>query len=775
MRKILLLIIFFSSTTTIIFSQSIRITGRLLDKEDLRSISNGIVLLDPGNKTTITDQNGGYSFSCSIGPKQISARVLGYQSTILKFIAKSDTVINIYLDVLPFELLVVTVTGEQERNITITPHGNIVITPSAMRETPKLFSEPDLLKSFQLMPGVLAGKEGSSDIYVRGGGAGQNIIMANGCYFFLPSHFLGMISPIDLDFLENSELFKDFFPAELGGGASSIISLRFKESESDTLHAQLRLGMLSSGITAGKNIPKLDLNISAGLKRGNYSIYTPILKWLGSEEIVEFLPSDKYAFYDVFTKIGHSSNKIGKIDYLFFGSYDKGDDENEITSKNADTVIFNLDRISTGWQSVVHAIQWELPQRIPFRWRLDLNYNRLQMERELFHQTERHALTKLVDINSTTYSFSPIVTTIGSDVIVSSINKHFPWTAGISGKIKSFSPNIISEIERGDQEIKHKIGGTTRTIESAAFFSLSYDLTDLLQLDAGIRLTNAYQKKALYMNPEPRLRLSYNLKRFLSPHSTYVRLSQFDHSVESSSTGLRTMLWVPVSKEFGPEKSDVVSAGFQGHIKNNIVWSLNGYLKKIKDMVDYKSGASFVYDTTFAELLESINGRAYGVEAGIIKSNGDLTGSISYTWSRSKREFYKPEGLIWIPSSADRPHNVSMSIKYHLQTRTSFGVNWVYQSGAPATIYEQEASYGEFYTTKNNIRYFDYHRMDVSLRQIIPKRNFSILIDLDVYNVYNRKNTFYFKKIFDWIENSYYYKNICLFPIMPSITISIVF
>ena len=195
------------------------------------------------------------------------------------------------------------------------------------------------------MPGVVAGKDGSSDIYVRGGGAGQNIILANGCYFFLPSHFLGMISPIDMDFLENAELFKDYFPAELGGGASSVISLQFKEPKSDTLHAQLRLGMLSSGLIAEKQIKKLNLNISAGLKRGNYSFYLPYLTKLVSEDVSKFLPGRDYAFYDGFIKLSHSSKKLGTITYLFYGNFDNGKEQNEISSKNADTIIFNLDRI----------------------------------------------------------------------------------------------------------------------------------------------------------------------------------------------------------------------------------------------------------------------------------------------------------------------------------------------------------------------------------------------------------------------------------------------
>ncbi|HKJ81618.1 MAG TPA: hypothetical protein VJ954_06305, partial [Ignavibacteriaceae bacterium] len=200
---------------------------------------------------------------------------------------------------------------------------------------------------------------------------------------------------------------------------------------------------------------------------------------------------------------------------------------------------------------------------------------------------------------------------------------------------------------------------------------------------------------------------------------------------------------------------------------------LDGYFKRSSGILDFKPGASFIFDTTFVDMVDRIHLRAYGIEAGIIKRTGKFTGSASYTWSRSKREWYAPEGLMWIPSTADRPHNLNITLKYYLKERTSFGLNFVYQSGAPATIYMHETSYGEFFETKNNIRYLDYHRLDLSFRQIIYERRLSISIDADIYNVYNRKNTFYFKKIYDNEEKRFYFKNVSLFPLMPSVTVTI--
>lgn len=113
------LVIIFSAGTAA-HGQSISVSGKLLDRETGRIISNGTITLNPGNRPVITNTAGEYFFTCTPGIKQISAGVLGYRSVTIDFRASSDTIINIYLEVLPFELNEVTVTGEQNKNVRIT-------------------------------------------------------------------------------------------------------------------------------------------------------------------------------------------------------------------------------------------------------------------------------------------------------------------------------------------------------------------------------------------------------------------------------------------------------------------------------------------------------------------------------------------------------------------------------------------------------------------------------------------------------------------------------
>ncbi len=774
-RLRIFLIIFFLSFNIITHGQTINISGRVYDKEEGNIINNGIIFLNPGNQTTPINQNGAYLINTLPGKKEITAQIMGYKRTTIRFVAFSDSIINIYLQVSPFELSGITILGDSIKNVEITPAGSFILTPASLRETPRLFSEPDLLRSFQMLPGVVAGKDGSSDIFVRGGGVGQNIILANGCYFFLPGHMLGFISPYDLDFLESAELYKDYFPAELGGGASSVISLDFKRPKSDSLSSQLRLGLLSSGITVDLPLVKPGLDITAGLKRGNYSIYAPLLKKIVSNEVSENLPPDDYSFYDGFFRLSRSSQKYGEISYLLFANYDKGKDIEKTRSQNADTIINYTSGLSNGWNNMVHALQWQLPENRLVRWKFNLNYNKISMGREIFMQTEKLVNgSNPVESSLVSYSFSPTINSIGSSAIVNIGDNASGILAGVTNRIRFYDPNnITTSILEGKKETNVFGESGRRVIEPAAFITYSVLFAEQFQLTTGVRVSGGIIDDAKFLVLEPRLRLAHDQGGPLSPHINYVRLSQFDHSVEGSNAGLRSMLWLPISEFLGPEISDVFSAGVQGQVNNNLIWTLDGYYKKTSGMVDFKPGASFIFDESLEDMLDRINGRAYGLEMGMVKMKGKLTGSASYTYSRSKREWFAPEGLIWIPSSADRPHNLNITSKYHFNARTSFGFNWIFTSGSPATIYMHETSYGEFFETKNNIRYFDYHRLDLSYRHTIYKRKFSFLIDVDIYNVYNRKNTFYFLQAYDEDEKRYYYKNISLFPVMPSLTLTL--
>jgi hypothetical protein len=752
--------------------QQITIEGKLIRNEDSNPVYGGVVTLNPGMYNSVSNQNGEFLFKTNPGRKELSTRVLGFKQSKISFVAHADTTMTILLEVDPFKIKEITIIGDSAKNIERSEHGNIIISRASLKEVPRYFSEPDLIRSLQSLPGVVPGKDGTTDIFVRGGSPGQNVFLANGCYFFIPSHLLGITSSFDLDFIDKTELIKDYFPSDIGGGASSIVKIDYRVAQHDSASLQLRLGLLTSGLAFQIPINKLGLGITGGIKRGNYSIYAPFLKTLLDKNISDFLPPNDYSFYDSYVRIIHSG-KMGVLSYVFMRNHDNGSKSSSTDSKSADTLLTSETGFVSSWTSRVHSLEWMLPVKGNTNWIFHLNFNQISVQRENFQRSEKYLSDNtLFESKYNSYRFSPEVINIGSKIFFIRAEKNYGYSGGIFYRFRNFTPNILAT------DFRDELSTITRFVqgylisEPAAFISGKLRLRPEWQVEGGFRMSAGITEKATFINFEPRIRLTHESSQNFSQHINYVKLSQFDHSLESSNVGLRSMLWIPITKEFGPEVSDVYSLGVNGQIKS-YAWSVDLYFKTMQGMVDFKPGASFLYATSINELLDKVRGRSYGLETFIVKRIGKLSGNLTYTFSRSKRDWYAPEGRICIPSLSDRPHNINIALKYYWKPRTSFGLTWVYSSGLPATMYIHNTLSGRWFETKNNIRYPDYHRLDLSARRVFKIKRTFINLDFDIANIYNRRNTFYLREVFDETHKTFIHKNVSLFPIMPSFSLSI--
>jgi outer membrane cobalamin receptor len=118
-----------------------------------------------------------------------------------------------------------------------------------IKALPVLLGEADVLKSLQLMPGVQSGSEGTSGLYVRGGGPDQNLILLDGVPVYNASHLFGFFSVFNADAISSVKLIKGGFPARYGGRLSSVIDIRMKEGNMKEFHGEGSIGNVSSKFT----------------------------------------------------------------------------------------------------------------------------------------------------------------------------------------------------------------------------------------------------------------------------------------------------------------------------------------------------------------------------------------------------------------------------------------------------------------------------------------------------------------------------------------------
>lgn len=261
---------------------------------------------------------------------------------------------------------------------------------------------------------------------------------------------------------------------------------------------------------------------------------------------------------------------------------------------------------------------------------------------------------------------------------------------------------------------------------------------------------------------------------------------------------------MPSTSGIPPEKSEQLAVGITESIDNvGISITIEGYIKKMNDLVTFKEGAAFFSGTAFWEDKIEKNGREHskGIEILLQKATGNTTGWISYTLSTSNRQFENINRGLKYPYTFDRRHDISIILKRKLNENIDISATWVYGSGLPVTLatgkYKAITSKEYFnnngsiysydfnaylYEGKNGFRMRDYHRLDVGINFYKEKRRGTRTWSLNIYNVYNRQNPFYY--YIDYPENSSTSAGDApqmkviqksLFPIMPTINYSFKF
>ncbi|MBK9389323.1 MAG: TonB-dependent receptor [Bacteroidetes bacterium] len=111
----------------------------------------------------------------------------------------------------------VTITAAKEEFVMAKKESvnAVKITPRKLEQLPGV-GERDVMRSFQLMPGISASNESSSGLYVRGGTPDQNLVLYDGFTVYHVDHLYGFFSAFNSNALKDVQLFKGGFESKFG-------------------------------------------------------------------------------------------------------------------------------------------------------------------------------------------------------------------------------------------------------------------------------------------------------------------------------------------------------------------------------------------------------------------------------------------------------------------------------------------------------------------------------------------------------------------------------
>lgn len=768
------------------WSQNITISGRVNELGSGETLIGANVYNGDTYQGTTTNVYGFYSLTLPAGQVKLTASFVGYQPYEEVLNLQKDTLINIRLQGM-VELEAVEVVGRHsESGVESSQMSMMTIPVNSIKTLPVLLGEVDVIKAIQLLPGVQSGSEGSSGLYVRGGGPDQNLVLLDGVPVYNVNHLFGFFSVFNADAVNSVSLVKGGFPARYGGRLSSVLDIRMKEGNMNEVHGEGAVGFVASRFTIEGPIIKDRTSFLLSGRRTYLDILAqPFIRMQARAGDYDKLNMGYY-FYDLNAKVNHIINQKNR---LFISAY-MGNDKAYYREKDSWQDEYYDSRFKLRWGNITTALRWNHVINNKLFSNTTLTYSRYKFLTGIREEDRYEDETDIFD-----FSYSSGIEDLAAKVdfdFIPSTTHYIRF--GVSETAHNFNPGVNAFKQTLGSGAADNIDTTfgnrsIRAHELAAYIEDDIEFTALLKGNVGLHYSGFYVGDTYYQSLQPRLSMRYLMSEKWSLKGAFSTMTQYVHLLANSSVGLPTDLWLPVTDSIKPQQSMQLAIGSVYRLNQQIEISLEGFYKTMDNLIEYSEGASFLsQNDDWQEKIEQGKGWSYGMEFLVRKSSGKTTGWLGYTLSWSERQFENISFGERFPYKYDRRHDVSLVVNHQFSDRFDMGLNWVYGTGNAFTLAQE--SYRPLYTSgwggepvidhiemRNNFRMPSYHRLDVGMNFHKQKRWGERTWSVSVYNAYNHQNPFflYFTTDYDNGEPSRKLKQVSLFPIIPSISYSFKF
>lgn len=728
------------------------LVGYVRDQKNGEAISGATVFVDNSNVKIITDQFGYYALRLPRGRHTLHVSSMGMKDTKRELLLFGEGNLSVEMDEYIASLKAVTVSTERKSNLRGTQMGLDKVSIKTIKQLPSVLGESDVLRVVLTLPGVTSVGEASTGFNVRGGAADQNLILLNDATIYNPSHLFGFFSAFNADVVKNVELYKSAIPEKYGGRLSSVLDVTTRDGNSKKISGSGGIGLLTSRLTLEGpiNNEKTSFILSG---RTTYS------NWILQQIPDEAYKNSKASFYDLNLQITHqfdAKNSLFITGYLSHDDFRLNKDTTyQYGNKNLIAKwkhIFNnrfFSLLSVGIDKYGYNIS---SSQVPLNaFKLSFNINQSHLKYDFnYNPSNKHSFN--FGLNLVHYQLDP----------------------------GTLEPNSQSSLVKTDKVQKEQ------ALESALYFGDNIKINNDLTLSLGMRYTlfnylgehlqyqyatglpkqentivdsihyGAGKNIKTYQGPEFRLSMRYSLKEDASLKFSFNSLRQYIHTLSNTTAISPTDIWKLSDPNIAPQQGYQASLGYYKNLLGNQVEiSFEIYYKWMQHYLDYKSGATLIMNKHIETELINTNGEAYGAEFMIKKTVGNLSGWVSYTYSRTFLKMDDPLAGETInhgerySASYDKPHNINLIGNYQFSHRLSLSLNGVYSTGRPITlpiaVFYQAGAQRVLYSDRNQYRIPDYIRADVSINlegsHKIKKLAHSSW-SMGIYNVFARQNPY---------------------------------
>jgi outer membrane receptor for ferrienterochelin and colicin len=764
-----------------LFAQKFTISGTVEDGSSGERLINANIYDPAAFLGVISNNYGFYSITMPAGTVKLVCSYVGFKPLDIRLDLRRDTVINLKLEPVT-SLAEVTIRADRASPaVRSTQMSMTELSGQSIEKIPALLGEVDVLKALQLLPGVQSGTEGSSGIYVRGGGPDQNLILLDGVPVYNVNHLFGFFSVFNSDAIQTVKLIKGGFPARYGGRLSSVLDIRMKDGNNKKFGVEGSVGLIASRITVEGPIIKDKTSFIVSGRRTYIDLLArPLIRYAANRS-GQTGTMGGYYFYDFNAKVNHRFSDRSR---LFLSAY-AGRDKAYINFRESIEDRATRQDFGLGWGNITTALRWNYVISPKLFSNTTLTYSKYDF------LTSMAATETMADTLRSRYMFS-----YDSGIRDLAGRIDFDWQPGPGHAVKfgyshtfhQFRPGVtVYQMKEGDQVAPIDTSFGNRNInapEIDAYLEDDWQIGTRLKVNAGLHGSAFMVQDSTYASLQPRLSAMFMINENWSIKAAYTHMTQHIHLLSNSTIGLPTDLWVPSTALIRPQKSIQYALGTVYEFKQGFELSVEGYYKSMDNLIEYKEGSSFfTLNTDWQDKLEFGRGVAYGGEFLIRKTTGKTTGWVGYTLSWTKRKFDNISFGEWFPYRYDRRHDISVVVSHQFSQRFDIGATWVYGSGnavtLPVTMYTrniwpdliQYPQYVMAFEGRNSYRMPAYHRLDVGVNFHKEKKWGTRTWSFGAYNAYNRQNPFFMTQslLYSNSQNIMFlqFRQYSLFPIIP--------
>lgn len=772
------------------------LSGEIFDKNSGERIPFASLYVEGTTRGVSTDANG--HFALEKVPSDTSVIVvsyLGYETKRIELTpGRENKPMQIDIEPQKQEIAEVFVYGRKDDKALLqsTTEHKIKMAPIALKILPNV-GERDIMRGFQLMPGVSASNEGSSGMYVRGGTPDQNLIVYDGFTVYHVDHLYGFYSAFNSNAIKDVQLYKGGFESKFGGRLSSVTEITGKDGNDRKISGGAEISLLSFNGYA--EIPVGDKVTSLFAYRRSYQGY--LYKKISNQNNGDVASSQpKFGgrsaqansyFYDVNGKITIKATERDIISLSFLDGTDYLDNSPKFGMPKGPGGGGNESGLSikmsnsdyTEYGNIGGSGRWAR------KWDEKLTSN-LLIGYSNFYSTRDSRRT-------ITFSGENGKGNLSNGILEDNNLKDFSvkndWKYSLNDKnileFGAFGTYYDINYSYSENDSTTVLQKANKSALAGAYFQDNISLYGKnLTIIPGVRMNYYSETNKLYI--EPRLSGSYKFSPKLNMNFATGLFYQFANRVvrEDVMSGNKDFWILSDGKDIPVSSSVHFNLGLNYDLPDYL-FSAEAYYKINRNVTEYTTRFNSKPDsqTQVSELFFTGNGYSTGIEFLAQKKAGNINGWLSYTIGEAKNRY-----LTQSPKYFYANQNVTHEFKIvgiYKMGKIDFSASWIFASGRPYTaplgaysITLLDGTTADYFSVsdKNTFRLPNYHRLDVAASyhfNLFGSTGQQNAISFSIFNLYNRNNIS--SKQFQIVDHSILESGVSYLGITPNLSLTINF